>query len=265
MIWALLGALGIGLSLGLMGSGGSIITVPVLTYLVGQSEKVAIAGSLGIVGCISLVASLPYALEKRVDFRSVWFFGVPGMAGAYLGALLSKFVSGGTQLCVFSGLMIVAGFFLLRPVVERPDAGEVRRSAFVIGAEGLVVGAVTGFVGVGGGFLIVPALVLLGGLPMHKAVGTSLWIIALKSFTGFVKYLDVLSDLELELDWGVVATFSMLGIAGSFAGKQVGSKLPQATLRRTFAFFLFAVGAFIVFKNWSHLTGGAGSTVAARS
>jgi len=250
MFWALVGALLIGLSLGLMGSGGSILTVPVLTYLVGQQEKVAIAGSLAIVGTISLVASIPYARKRLVDYRSLLYFGVPGMAGAYLGAFLSKFVSGGTQLLVFAGLMLAAGVLMLRPVGEPRGAEGGQRSALAIGLDGIVVGIVTGFVGVGGGFLIVPALVLLGGLPMHRAVGTSLLIIALKSFSGFVKYLDVLDELGLRLDWQILGTFSLLGIVGSLAGNRVGNRLPQATLRKAFAFFLFVVGAFIVLKSW---------------
>lgn len=246
MIWALLGALLIGLSLGLMGSGGSIITVPVLTFLVGQDEKVAIAGSLGIVGAISLVAGIPYARSRLVDYRSVLFFGVPGMAGAYLGAGLSQFVLGSTQLVVFAGLMLVAGGLMLRPLKETEPSNTKPHGVLKILLEGFVVGVVTGFVGVGGGFLIVPALVLLGGLPIHRAVGTSLFIIALKSFTGFYKYLDVLEDLGLTLDWNIITTFTLLGIVGSFVGKALSTRLPQDVLKRSFAIFLFIVGTFIV-------------------
>jgi uncharacterized membrane protein YfcA len=120
-----------------------------------------------------------------------------------------------------------------------------------ITAEGLAVGMITGFVGVGGGFLIVPALVLLGGLPMHVAVGTSLLIITLKSFSGFYKYLDVLSALQLSLDWDIIGLFTVLGIVGSFAGSLVSTRLPQHTLRRVFACFLFVIGTSILWKNFS--------------
>lgn len=253
MVWALLGAVLIGLSLGLMGSGGSILTVPVLTYLVGQHEKVAIAGSLGIVGAISLVAALPYARRRLVDFRSVLFFGLPGMAGAYLGAFLSQFVPGTAQLVVFALLMLVAGFMMLRPLAPAGAAPAAPRALHKIVLDGLVVGTVTGFVGVGGGFLIVPALVLLGGLPMHRAVGTSLLIISLKSMTGFWKYLDVLAGLELHLDWNILGVFAAIGIVGSFAGNALGTRLPQQVLRRAFAVFLFAVGALIVVKSTTDL------------
>ncbi len=257
MYLAFAGALLVGLSLGLLGSGGSILTVPVLTYLVGQDEKVAIAGSLAIVGAISLVAGVPYARSRLVDYRSILFFGLPGMGGAYLGAFLSQFVSGVTQLGVFAVLMLIAGGFMLRPLQEHEGPQPKPRNILKIGAEGLAVGVVTGFVGVGGGFLIVPALVLLGGLPMHRAIGTSLFIIALKSFTGFYKYMDVLADLGLHLDWSVIGTFALIGILGSFAGKAVSARLPQAVLKKSFAVFLFVVGAFIVFQSWPDLVGSA--------
>lgn len=249
MLLALAGALFVGLCLGLLGSGGSIVTVPLLTYLVGQQEKVAIAGSLGIVGTIALVASIPYARRGLIDSRSVVLFGLPGMGGAFLGASLSRFVSGEVQLGVFAALMIGAAFLMFRPlqapdVDSPPSARDHGRLATAL--EGLLVGMVTGFVGVGGGFLIVPALVLLVGLPMHRAVGTSLMIIALNAFTGFLRYQGVLEDLDLELDWTVMAQFTGLGIAGSFAGRALATNLPQATLRQIFAVFLALVGAYIL-------------------
>ena len=250
LIAALFGALAVGLMLGLMGSGGSILTVPVLTYVVGQHEKVAIAGSLGIVGGISLIACLPYALRRLVDWRSVVWFGLPGVVGAWLGAALSKKVDGAVQLGAFAVLMLVAGVLMLRPHSMPSESSVVRRSVLKAGAEGLLVGIVTGFVGVGGGFLIVPALVLLGGLPMNRAIGTSLVIIAAKSLVGFVKYLDVLAAQNLQVDWQVIALFTSAGIAGSFAGAALSKRMPQPLLRRVFAVFLFVVAAYIVMQNW---------------
>jgi uncharacterized membrane protein YfcA len=186
-----IGAACIGLCLGLLGSGGSIITVPVLVYLVGQDEKIAIAGSLAIVGIVALAASLNYMRKGLVDWRLVVLFGLPGMLGTYMGAWASGWVSGLFQLAVFALVMLLASYFMLKPV-SVASAATGKRNIYRIGSEGAVVGAVTGFVGVGGGFLIVPALVLLGGLTMHRAVATSLVIIAMKSLVGFVKYLDVL-------------------------------------------------------------------------
>lgn len=250
MLIAWFGALAIGLSLGLLGAGGSILTVPVLVYLVGQIDKVAIAGSLAIVGGISLVGALPYIVQRRVDWRSVVLFGLPGMAGAYGGAYLAKFVPGTLQLVVFGALVVLASVLMIRPAAVQ-DTPPAPQADWKITLEGLVVGIVTGFVGVGGGFLIVPALVLLGGLSMHVAVGTSLLIITLKSFSGFYKYLDVLNALQLSLDWDIIGLFTVLGIVGSFAGSLVSTRLPQHTLRRTFACFLFVIGTSILWQNFS--------------
>lgn len=242
---AFAGAVLIGLSLGLLGSGGSILTVPVLTYLVGQDEKVAIAGSLAIVGTIALVAGVPHARRGLVDVRSLVFFGLPGMAGSYLGADLSRYVSGPVQMLVFAALLMVASVMMFRPpkLVER-ERGP--RPVVPIAIDGLVVGVVTGFVGVGGGFLVVPALVLLGGLPIHRAVGTSLFIIASKSATGFAGYLSVLRELELSLDWGLLGAFAAIGILGSFLGTALNARVPRLALQRAFAVFLFVVGGLVV-------------------
>ena len=258
MFWALVGALAIGASLGLLGSGGSILTVPVLTYVLGQNEKVAIAGSLAIVGGISLIAGLPFARRGLVDGRSVLWFGVPGMAGSWTGAALAAYVSGTVQMVAFAVLALVAALNMARsarprpkrePETTAPATERKRRPALRIAIDGLVVGVVTGFVGVGGGFMIVPALVLLGGLPMTLAVGTSLFVIAMKSAAGFAKYLDVLADSELELDWPVLVTFTLVGVLGSFAGRAFGGRLSEAALRRGFAAFLAVVGVYILVRN----------------
>ncbi len=248
MVW--LGALAIGLSLGLLGSGGSILTVPVLIFLVGESEKVAIAESLAIVGGIALIGALPFALRRLVDWRSVAFFGVPGMAGAYLGAALSRYVSGPFQLAVFAVIMLVAAGLMFRPPA-RPRASDDgrQRAPWKIGIEGLLVGVLTGFVGVGGGFLIVPALVLLGGLSMHLAIGTSLVIIALKSFTGFAKYLDVLASMGLAVNWQLIGMFVVIGAFGTLLGNWLGGRVPQQRLREAFAAFLVVMGVFVLYTS----------------
>lgn len=249
MIWALLGALLIGLSLGLLGSGGSILTVPVLVYLVGESEKVAIAESLGIVAFISLIGALPFAFKGLVDWRSAVLFGVPGMAGTYLGAWLSTFMPGTMQLLLFAIVMLVAAVMMFRGQQPHEASPAPRHAWWKVILEGLAVGVITGLVGVGGGFLIVPALVLLGGLPMHLAVGTSLVIIALKSFAGYFKYLDVLRETGLGVDWSLVLLFAALGIAGSFAGGRIGQYVSQDKLKQGFAVFLVVMGAFILWQN----------------
>lgn len=242
------GAIAIGLSLGLLGSGGSIITVPVLVYLLGQDEKIAIAGSLFVVGTIALAGSLQYVRVGLVDWRNVFVFGVPGMMGTYLGALIAAFVPGIMQLAFFSLVMLLASYMMLRPV-KLTNEVHAPRETWKIAADGLVVGVITGLVGVGGGFLIVPALVLLGGLPIHTAVATSLVIIALKSYSGFYKYLDVLDTQNLELDWPTLMLVTALGIAGSFGGAKIAKRLPQEKLKKGFGLFLIVMGVYILARS----------------
>ena len=247
MILALAGAILIGLSLGLLGSGGSIITVPVLVYLVGQPEKVAIAGALMIVGAISLVAALPWTWKREVEWRSVFWFGGSGMAGTWSGSWLSHWVPGELQLFLFALVMLVAALRMGRGQVQSTVPVPRRRRGLII-LDGFAVGVLTGLLGVGGGFLIVPALVLLGGLPVHRAVGTSLWIIAINAFTGFVKHRAVLERQGQGLDWRLIGLFVVLGGAGAMLGNRLAGSIPQAQLRRVFAGFLVVMGGFIVWR-----------------
>jgi uncharacterized membrane protein YfcA len=246
MAWP--GAIAIGISLGLLGSGGSILTVPVLVYLVGQDEKVAIAGSLFIVGSIALAGSLQFIRAGFINWRSVAIFGLPGMAGTYIGAAIAAYVSGLTQLALFAVVMLLASYLMLRPI-KLSGGNHAPRAMWKIAGDGLVVGIVTGLVGVGGGFLIVPALVLLGGLSMHHAVATSLVIIALKSFSGFYKYLDVLSEQDLSLDWPVLWLVTLLGIAGSIVGSRLARRVHQDRLKRWFGYFLIVMGIYILARS----------------
>jgi hypothetical protein len=242
------GAIAIGLSLGLLGSGGSILTVPVLVYLLGQPEKLAIAGSLAIVGTIAAFGSIPHIRAGQVHWRSVLLFGVPGMAGTWLGAWLSGYVSGAFQLALFAVVMLVASVLMLRPIdCSAPVA--TPRAQWKVTVDGLLVGIVTGLVGVGGGFLVVPALVLLGGLTMRRAVATSLVIIALKSFSGFYKYLDLLATEGLALDLDVLLLVSALGIVGSLVGSVLAGRIPQERLKKAFGVFLVVMGGFILVQS----------------
>lgn len=254
VIWAWLGAILTGLSLGLLGSGGSILTVPMLVYLVGQDEKVAFAGSLAIVGLISLVSAFAYARKDMVDWRSAMFFGLPGMVGAVFGAYMARYIPSWMQMLLFAALLLVAAWLMFRSI-NLDDAPSEPRAFWKVGLDGLIVGALTGLVGVGGGFLIIPALVLLGGLSMNVAVGTSLVIIAMNSASGFWEYLHVLDDLNLSLDWSLIGLFSLLGIAGAQLGQRLNSRLPQVLLRRLFAVFLLFMGAFIAWRNLPQLLG----------
>lgn len=242
------GAVAIGVSLGLLGSGGSILTVPVLVYLLGQDEKVAIAGSLFIVGSVALAGSMQYLRAKLIDWHNVAIFGIPGMAGTYLGALSAAYVSGIVQLSLFAVVMLLASYMMLRPI-QLDEASHAPRQSWKIAVDGLFVGVITGLVGVGGGFLIVPALALLGGMSMHRAVATSLVIIALKSFSGFFKYLDVLDGQDLALDWQALLIVTGLGIAGSFAGAKIAHRVPQEKLKLWFGVFLIIMGFYILYRS----------------
>jgi uncharacterized membrane protein YfcA len=251
MLLTLIGAAVIGLALGMLGSGGSILTVPVLIYLVGEPEKLAIAQSLGIVGFIALVAAIPYGLKRNIDWASVIWFGLPGMLGTYLGAFLSQWVPGVWQLGLFAAVMLLAAYLMFYP--PKLVGVTQKRSHLKIVLDGLVVGVLTGLVGVGGGFLVVPALVLLGGLTMHLAVGTSLAIIALKSVSGFYKYLQLLPAQGYTVNWDIVLLFAVVGMVGSLLGGRIAGFIPQPLLRQGFAGFLAVMGLFILWQNLPRL------------
>jgi uncharacterized membrane protein YfcA len=204
------------------------------------------------VGGIALSGGLQAAWQRRVDWRNVAWFGIPGIAATYAGAWLSRDVPGAVQLVIFAAVMLVAAMFMARsgstPTRDTPDSPAAERHPFRIVADGLLVGLMTGFVGIGGGFLIVPALVLLGGVPIHLATGTSLWIIAANAFTGFLKHRGVIDRLGLELDVPVILSFVAVGAAGSFAGRALAGRLPQQLLRRVFAVFLVLIALLILWR-----------------
>ncbi len=252
MIWITLGAIFIGLSLGTLGSGGSILAVPILSYLVGQPEKLAIANSLAIVGGISLIGAVPYVYKSQVDWRSVAWFGLPGMLGSWLGAVAAQGLPGVIQLLIFSGIMLLASVPMIaygRACPTEPQSPGLRApSRERMAGAGLLVGAMTGVVGIGGGFLIVPALVLLVGLNMHRAVGTSLLIISANAFMGFAKYALSLGALHLALDGHVTGMFVSIGAVGSLAGNRLGSYLPQRRLRQMFGVALIGISIYILLR-----------------
>jgi len=247
MTYILLGAALIGLSLGIFGSGGSILTVPVLMYLVGQPAEIAIASSLAIVACISLGGSVLNVLNKRISYRYLIWFGIPGMVGTYLGAWGGTLVNSKIQLVVFVLLMLLAAKLMWSG--NEQTSTETKQARLKIVLDGVVVGAVTGFVGVGGGFLIVPALVILGGLAMPLAIATSLLIISMKSFVGFAKYYQVFSAQQLHFDWPVIGWMVLGGILGSYVGIWLSTKLPKAIMQKSFAVFLLLMGLFILYRS----------------
>lgn len=269
MIWAWLGAAAVGLSLGLLGSGGAILTVPILVYLVGHDEKSAIAESLAIVGAIAVAGVIRAAMQKRVDFRSAALLAFPGIAGTYLGASAARHIPGSVQLVLLSAMMLTASALMFQggrasdaPIAAAPSFGvgssggdsDPRRSLLLIAAQGIGLGLATGLIGVGGGFLIVPVLVLLRKLPMPTAIGTSLAIIAVNSGTGFLKYVAVMAEHAgagghvARVDWSIISTFSAVGIAGSLVGSFLAGRIHQETLKRVFALFLVVMAGYILVR-----------------
>ncbi|MGB6043302.1 MAG: sulfite exporter TauE/SafE family protein [Pirellulales bacterium] len=257
MLIVFVGALLIGLTLGLLGSGGSAITVPVLVYLVGHGTKESITESMAIVGLISIAAAIPYAKARQIDWRSVWNFGIPGMFGTLFGAWLGGIASDALQLIVLGSVLSIAAVMMIREPKRAPaarDSGLINRSPiWKIAMEGTVVGIVTGFVGIGGGFLIVPALVVMGNLPMRLAIGTSLAIIVIKAAVGFAKYEHYLLAHDLSVDMNTILIFSAVGVFSSQIGRQINTRLNQMLLRQVFAGFLILLGAFVIVREVSHL------------
>ncbi|HUG02014.1 MAG TPA: sulfite exporter TauE/SafE family protein [Longimicrobiales bacterium] len=250
----------IGLSLGLLGGGGSILTVPVFVYVLGIEAKPAIAMSLAVVSATAAVGAASHWREGNVAWRTAALFAPFAMAGTYAGARLSQAFSGAAQLTLFALVMLAAAAFMLR---GRREAYIDERAASAGGLAlvallGLAVGALTGLVGVGGGFLIVPALVLLARVPMKRAVGTSLLVIALNAASGFWGYLGL-----VEVRWGFMAAFAGVAIIGILVGTSLARHAPARALRTAFGVFLIAMGLLILYQNRSVLTGEAAANAAA--
>ncbi|MFN7300002.1 MAG: sulfite exporter TauE/SafE family protein [Bacteroidia bacterium] len=250
----------VGISLGLIGSGGSILTVPILVYIMGVDAVTATAYSLFIVGATALVGGVQNALQKRVDFKTVLIFGIPSIAAVYatrkwlvpvipdelfsIGSLvITKPIA---LMLLFAVVMIMASVSMIRPSrkPENDDSQPMRYNYPMILLEGSVVGILTGLVGAGGGFLIIPALVLLARMPMKLAVGTSLFIIAAKSLLGFT------GDLQgnLAIDWNLLGIFTAASVAGIFAGIALSKRIPGAKLKTGFGWFVLVMGIYILIK-----------------
>lgn len=242
----------IGLSLGLLGGGGSILTVPIFVYVLGFAAKPAIAMSLPVVGATSLVGALGHWRAGNVNLRVALIFGGVAMAGAYAGARLAVFVSGRVQLTLLAIVMLAAAASMFRSSRSREGGVDARaqgaeggaRPLGLVLAVGLGVGLLTGLVGIGGGFLVVPALVVLGKLPMKQAIGTSLVVIAMNSLSGFLGYLG-----QVTIPWSFIALFTAVAIAGILVGTYLVRFVSQAALKRAFAVFLVLMGGMMLYRN----------------
>ena len=232
----------VGLSLGLLGGGGSILTVPLLTYVADMEPKEAIAASLFVVGTTSVLSTFAHARRGNVQWRTGLIFGGASMVGAFLGGLLGGFIPGVVLMIAFAVMMIATAAAMMRG--RKKQGGGVSQKPLPLAKvliEGLVVGLVTGLVGAGGGFLVVPALVLLGGLSMPVAVGTSLLVISMKSFAGLAGYLT-----SVSLDWPVVLSVTAAALVGAMVGARLTSVVPEQTLRKGFGVFVLVMGFFVL-------------------
>ncbi len=252
------GALIIGLVLGLIGGGGSILTVPLLVYLLSVEPVLATAYSLFIVGSTALVGAIRNAQKGMVDFKTAIIFAIPAFIAVYstrkflVPAIPNELFSIGDFLITkdigimifFALIMLLASISMIRNKRKESDEETVVNYNYpLIIAEGLLVGVLTGIVGAGGGFLIIPALVLLAKLPMKKAVATSLLIIAIKSLIGFI------GDVEnLEIDWQFLSIFSALSIGGIFVGIWLNKFIDGKKLKKGFGWFVLVMAVYILLK-----------------
>ncbi|MBW8364078.1 MAG: sulfite exporter TauE/SafE family protein [Rhizobium sp.] len=261
-VFAILAGLGTGFVLGLLGSGGSIIALPALVYLLHVEPKSAIAMSLGVVAVTATLAAINHARRGNVDLKVALVFASFGAFGTFTGTRLGVAIPAIVQLSLFALVMYAAAWRMQRKpaILPAPAAGSMLsadgtlamngcRHYFspcmaYIALAGISVGLLTGVVGVGGGFLIVPTLVLLSGIPIKQAVATSLAIVAANSSVGFAGYLG-----SVPISWEIMAGFTAVTVLGSFAGARFSSRLSQEGLKRSFAWFLVVVATYILFKN----------------
>ncbi len=235
-------ALLIGLSLGILGGGGSTLAVPVFVYVMDYNVKTAITMSLLVVGTTSLFGSMRYWKNGQINFATAFVFGPAAMMGAFLGARLAIYFSDTAQLLLFAFVMLVSSYFMFTNKSEDLSEGKSSKAALL--TQGLFVGILSGLVGVGGGFLIVPALVIFGKLPMKEAAGTSLLIIAMNSTTGVLGYLD-----QVQIPWQFVFLFTSIAIVGIFIGSYLVNFIPQRILKKSFAIFILFIAMFVLYTN----------------
>jgi uncharacterized membrane protein YfcA len=246
----------IGIALGLIGGGGSILTVPVLVYLFHIEPVTATAYSLFIVGTTSLAGAIPKFRQNEVNLRTAFAFGLPSIIAVFLTRkyvlpaipeeifrVQAFILTKGVMLMVlFALLMVYSSFSMIRKNKSHPELHRASRFNYpVILAEGLVVGLLTGLVGAGGGFLIIPALVIFTGLSMKEAIGTSLVIIAAKSLIGFTGDIS-----RLDVDWNLLLKVTGLAIAGIFIGNRISRHIEGEKLKKAFGWFVLAMGVYIL-------------------
>jgi len=257
-IFGYVGALLIGLVLGLIGGGGSILTVPILVYALTLNPVIATAYSLFVVGTTSLIGAVKNMMKGMVDFKTAIIFAIPAFIAVYLTraflipAIPDQLFEIGNFMVTknlaimlfFAIVMLLASVSMIRNTHKETDeTAKITYNYPLIIIEGLVVGTITGIVGAGGGFLIIPALVLLAKLPMKKAVATSLFIIAIKSLIGF------LGDVQyLDIDWTFLLSFTAISVVGIFIGIWLNKFIDGKKLKKAFGWFVLLMGIYIIYK-----------------
>ncbi|MEO8850559.1 MAG: sulfite exporter TauE/SafE family protein [Allobranchiibius sp.] len=245
----------IGTSLGALGGGGSILTVPALVYVLGESARAATTASLVIVGVTALIGAFGHARSGRVRWVSGIIFGVTGLAASLVGTALNRQVDPNLLLLAFAALMLLAAVGMVRPgggANSPQDRGDASASAGAVTVSGatrfigaaLLVGFLTGFLGVGGGFIIVPALVMVLGFGMPVAVGTSLLVIALNSAAALVARTG-----HMSFHWSIILPFTVAAVAGSLVGTRIADRVSHATLSRAFAGLLILVATYVAIQS----------------
>ncbi len=240
----------VGISLGLMGGGGSILTVPIFVYVLGYDPKLAIAMSLPVIGITSLAGAAGHWRAGNVHLRTAVTFGVIAMVGAFAGARAARLLSGGVQLALLAVIMLLAAMMMFRSAQRTPiDGGGSETHSrdmpvALLVPVALAVGVITGLVGIGGGFLVVPALVLLARAPMKQAVGTSLLVIAMNSLSGFAGYIG-----QVQVPWLFVSIFTTIAVAGILVGTWGTRYVSPRALKQGFAVFLVVMGSFMLYRN----------------
>jgi len=251
-------AIFVGMTLGLLGSGGSILSVPILVYVMGIEPTLATAYSLFVIGTTSLVGGIHKAKQKLVDFYKVVLFGIPAIISVFItrkilvpripdvifsteNFTLTKSI---LMMVVFAFVMIFASVRMIKPLKEKIVYEEVKFNYFKITLMGVLIGIVSGFVGAGGGFLIVPTLLFFANTPMKMAVGTSLFIVSAQSLIGFTG--DILSDQII--DWKLLEYFTLASIIGIFIGNFIAKKVADDKLKTSFGWFVLAMGIYIIIR-----------------
>lgn len=259
----------VGASLGLIGGGGTVLAVPLLIYIFHIEPKSAIGMSLGIVSLVSLAGSFSHWKRGNVRLENAAFFTPFAMLGAFLGAKIATlpWLTSSVQMILFGGTVVVASFLMIfrkSPTTATPEpthdtTGEspntyprpslqgqltiAWKTVFLLAIQGMVVGLLTGLVGVGGGFLIVPALVFIAHLSIREAIGTSLVVIFFNSMSGFLGYLG-----KVAMDWVIMAQFLGLSLAGVYGGVRFGDRVPKKNLQKIFGIFLLIMGTWILYR-----------------